>query len=192
MIAPEEQARANFYALLARLFYAPPDAPLLDAIAGGGEIAAEDERLASAWRELARAAASADPEAVRGEFDAAFVGTGKAPVALYAGAYSARFTNEVPLAALRAELARLGLARREAVGEPEDHFAALCETMRHLIAAQERSLEEQRRFFERWFIPVVARLCAAVEESEYTVFYKHAARFAKAFFAVEQSAFEML
>src|SRR5260221_3838463 len=30
--APEEQARANFYALLSRLFYAPPEAALLAAL----------------------------------------------------------------------------------------------------------------------------------------------------------------
>ena len=29
--APEEQARANFYSLLSRLFYAPPDATLREA-----------------------------------------------------------------------------------------------------------------------------------------------------------------
>jgi len=29
MITPEEQARANLYGLLARLFYAPPDAAAL-------------------------------------------------------------------------------------------------------------------------------------------------------------------
>ncbi len=31
---PEDQARAGYYALLARLFYAGPDAQLLESIAG--------------------------------------------------------------------------------------------------------------------------------------------------------------
>lgn len=192
MIAAEEQARANFYGLLARLFYAPPDAALLRELAAAGDIDAEVDRIAAAWRELKAAAAAAEPEAVRQEFDAAFVGTGKAPVTLYTGAYSVRFTNEVPLAALRGELASLGLARRDGVGEPEDHVAALCETMRHLIVEQSRSLEEQKRFFVRWIIPIVERLCAAIEQSEITDFYKRVARLAKAFFDLEQSAFEML
>lgn len=192
MIAAEEQARANIYGLLARLFYAPPDAALLRELAAAGDIDAEVDRIAAAWRELKAAAAAAEPEAVRQEFDAAFVGTGKAPVTLYTGAYSVRFTNEVPLAALRGELASLGLARRDGVGEPEDHVAALCETMRHLIVEQSRSLEEQKRFFVRWIIPIVERLCAAIEQSEITDFYKRVARLAKAFFDLEQSAFEML
>ena len=88
-LPPEEVARANFYALLARLFYAAPDAALLDAIAAAGEIEAEDGGIAAAWQGLARAATAADPEAVRDEYDTAFVGTGKAPVTLYACAYCA-------------------------------------------------------------------------------------------------------
>jgi TorA maturation chaperone TorD len=192
MIAPEEQARADFYALLARLFYAPPDADLLRTLAAAPELAAEDERLALAWRALRQAAARAEVAAVREEYETAFIGTGKAPVTLYSGAYSARFTNEVPLAALRGELAALGLARRAGAGEPEDHVAALCDTMRHLIAAQRLGLEEQKSFFARWIDPIVEPLCAAIEESEYTAFYKPVARLAKAFFSLEQSAFEML
>ena len=74
-LPPEEVARANFYGLLARLFYAPPDAPLLEAIAGAGEIEAEDGGIAAAWQALAHAAARADVEAVREEYDSVFVGT---------------------------------------------------------------------------------------------------------------------
>jgi TorA maturation chaperone TorD len=191
-VAPEEQARANFYALLARLFYAPPDEALLKALASADELAAEDETLAARWRELIAAAALSEAEAVREEYDAVFVGTGKAAVTLYSTAYSLRYTNETPLAALRADLAALGLARRESTGEPEDHIAGLCDTMRHVIAEQQRPLEEQRRFYERWIKPNYEPLCAAIEASERTSFYKVVGRMAKAFFSLEQAAFEML
>ena len=190
--APEEQARANFYALLARLFYAPPDEGLLNALAGTDELDAEDESLAARWRELIAAAAVTEPEALRWEYDAAFVGTGKAPVTLYATAYSLRYTNETPLAALRGDLAALGLARREAAGEPEDHIAALCDVMRHLISVQQRPLAEQQRFFDRWIRPNYEPLCAAIEASDHTSFYRVVGRMAKAFFSLEQSSFEML
>jgi TorA maturation chaperone TorD len=190
--APEEQARANFYALLARLFYAPPDKGLLDALAGADELDAEDESLAARWRELIAAAAVTEPEALRWEYDAAFVGTGKAPVTLYVTAYSLRYTNETPLAALRGNLAALGLARREAAGEPEDHIAALCDVMRHLISDQQRPLAEQQRFFDRWIRPNYEPLCGAIEASDHTSFYKVVGRMAKAFFSLEQSSFEML
>jgi len=191
-VAPEEQARANFYALLARLFYAPPDEDLLKALASANELDAEDETLAARWRELIAAAAVTDAAAVQEEYDAVFVGTGKAAITLYSTAYSLRYTNETPLAALRADLAALGLARRESAGEPEDHIAGLCDTMRHVIAAQQRPLEEQRRFYERWIKPNYEPLCAAIEASERTSFYKVVGRMAKAFFSLEQAAFEML
>jgi TorA maturation chaperone TorD len=192
ILPPEEVARANFYGLLARLFYAPPDVQLLEAIAGADGLEAEDGGIAAAWQGLARAAANADPEAVRDEYDAAFVGTGKAPVTLYTCAYTIRYSNEAPLAELRGELASLGLARREGAWEPEDHIAALCDTMRHLIAEQKRDLAEQSRFFNRWIRPTVEPLCDAIERAPNLVFYKHVGQFAKAFFYLEQSAFEML
>ena len=188
MISPEEQARANLYGLLARLFYAPPDAALLKAIA----VERLEGDLANPWQGVASAAASADPEAVREEYETAFIGTGRAPVTLYTTAYSIRHSNETPLANLRGELARLGLTRRADIYEPEDHIAALCDTMRHLVAQQKGDLEEQRRFFIKWIHPTATSLCAAIESSDTTSFYKPVARFAASFFDMEQSAFEML
>ena len=190
-LAPEEAARANFYALLANLLYQPPDARLIAALAESPGLAADDQRVSQAWAELCGAARDAQPDAVRDEFDSAFVGTGRAPVTVYAGAYSARYTNEVPLAELRDELRHLGFARRAEVGEPEDHISALLELMRHLIA-QGTGLEEQKRVFERWIRPIAEPLCTAIESSEHTRFYKHVARFANSFLALEQYAFEML
>jgi TorA maturation chaperone TorD len=191
-LPPEEQARANFYALLSRLFYSPPDASLLAALAQADELEADDQIIASSWRDLTHAAANAEPDAVREEYEAAFIGTGKAPITLYTSAYSVRYSNEMPLAALRGELAALGLRRRTDAAEPEDHIAALCDVMRYFIAEQERDLAEQRRFFERWIHPIVDPLCNAIESSELTAFYKRVARMAKAFFSLERSAFEMI
>ena len=169
---PEEQGRAHFYAIVSRLFYSPPDAALLAALAQADELEADDEIIAGRWRDLAKAAAGADAEAVRMEYETAFVGVGRAPVSLYTSAYSIRYTNEMPIATLREELAALGLARRTDAGEPEDHIAALCDVMRHMIAEQQRSLDEQQRFFERWIYPITEPLCNAIEKSEHTVFYK--------------------
>jgi TorA maturation chaperone TorD len=188
MIPPEEQARADIYALLARLFYAPPDAPLLGAIAAQ----TMEGELGGPWSALAKAAGAADADKVREEYETVFIGTGKAPVTPYTTAYVIKYSGETPLAALRGELARLGLARREQVGEPEDHIAALFEVMRHLVARQEVELAEQQRFFSRWIRPALDPLCDAIERSDKTVFYKHVARFAKAFGALEHMAFEML
>jgi TorA maturation chaperone TorD len=191
-LPPEELARANFYGLLARLFYAPPDAPLLAALAGSGELQAEDGGISAAWHALVQAAGAADPEAVREEYEEAFVGTGKALVTLYTSAYTIRYSSEAPLAQLRGELYSLGLAKLEGASEPEDHIAALCDVMRHLVGEQKRDLSEQKRFFERWIAPTVEPLCGAIEASERTRFYRRVSGFARAFLSLEQAAFEML
>ena len=191
-LPPEEVARANFYGLLARLFYAPPDAALLRAIAGAGSVDAEDSGIAAAWHALVAACAAADPETVREEYEESFIGTGKAPVTLYTTAYAIRYSSEVPLAELRGELARLGLARRSDAFEPEDHIAGLCDVMRHLIAEQKRELAEQGRFFRRWLAPAVDPLCNAIDTHPGAVFYRRVANFARSFFHLELSSFEML
>ena len=188
--APEEQARANFYALLSRLFYAPPDEALLNALAQADELDSDDDVLASGWRDLCSAAANADAEAVREEYETVFISTGRAPVTLYTSAYSIKYASETPLAALRGELAKLGLRGEKA--EPEDHIAALCDVMRYFIAEEQADLEQQKQFFERWIQPSAEPLCAAIERNDQTAFYKHVARMAKTFFSLEHSAFEML
>ena len=190
-LPPEEVARANFYGLLARLLYAPADAALLKTIAGAADIDAQDGGLGAAWRALTRAAAGADAEAVREEYDTVFIGTGKAPVTLYTCAYTIRYSNEAPLAQLRGELYALGLARRSEVSEPEDHIAALCDVMRHLIE-QKHELAQQKQFFERWIWPAVEPLCGAIEKSERTAFYKSVGSFFFGLCTLEHMAFEML
>jgi TorA maturation chaperone TorD len=189
---PEDQARANFYGLLSRLFYAPPDAGLLAALGSADELEADDDALARAWSELCAAAAAGDVETLRDEFETTFVGTGKAPITLYASAYSIRYSNETPLAQLRGELAELGLARRSDAGEPEDHIAALCDVMRHLTAQQQADLSTQKQFFDRWIRPSYEPLCAAIERAQLGSFYHAAGRLAKTFFSLEQAGFEML
>ncbi len=191
-LAPEETARANIYGLIARLFQAPPDAALLQLIATDAELEADEGTVAEAWRDLAQAAVSADAGAAGEEYDAAFIGVGKAPLTLYTSAYSIRHSNEMPLVELRRDLAALQLGRRGETNEPEDHVAALCEVMRHLVEVQKLSLEDQKRFFERWIWPVAPSLCGAIEKSTQISFYRPVARFAFAFFELEHSAFEML
>lgn len=191
-LPPEEAARANFYGLLARLFYAPPDAALLDALAASDEVDAEDGGISLAWRDLARAAAATDEASAREEFEKTFVGTGKSPVTLYTSAYTVRYTNEAPLAGLRAELARLGVVRRADAHEPEDHVAALSDTMRFLIMESGKDLAAQKRFFERWLWPATQPLCDAIDNAPSVDFYKFVSRFARTFFDLEHSAFEMI
>lgn len=192
----EDQARADLYALIARLFYAGPDAHLLAAIAGADEIAGEDETapLAAAWRALGAAAAAMDAEAAREEYDSVFVGTGKAEITPYASHYLAQSMQERVLVRLRDTLTEMGLVKTQSAAEYEDHFSALCEVMRHLIAAGsgDVAVQEQKVFFLEYVVPWYAGFCAAVMVSPNTDFYKHVAVFTKAFLDVEADSFEMI
>jgi TorA maturation chaperone TorD len=194
-LAPEDQARANFYALLARLFYAPPDRELLETLAAADEIAAEggNQAFALAWRDLKREAAATDPEAAREEYESMFVGTGKAEVTLYTTAYATKgsASNPLhnPLVSIKDFLATRGLGRKHSVHEPEDHVAALCEVMRHLVTMND--VAAQRDFFMQYLQPTVASLCDAISGCDQIRFYRPVARFAARFFEVEHAAFDM-
>ncbi len=191
-LPPEEEARANHYALLARLLYAPPDAALLAAIASEDESADGESEgaLAQAWSELRRAAASADVEALSDEYQNVFVGTGRAEVTPYVSAYLARASAHMPLVELRGFLAEKRIARRTTVTEPEDHIALLCETMRYLIL-HEDSLATQRELFERFIWPAAGKLCDAIERAGHADFYRWIARLLRAYCEIEHTSFVM-
>ena len=192
----EDLARADLYGVLARLFYAAPDAQFLSELkqraAGVAESAPGGNALATAWRDLGEACASAFPAHLENEHTELFIGTGKAEITPYLSHYTMRHESDTPLVQLRARLAGWGIARREGVAEYEDHISGLCETMRFAIAVQHRALEEQRDFFARFLYEGAMRFLAALSASEKARFYKRVADLARAFFDVEQQAFSMV
>jgi TorA maturation chaperone TorD len=191
---PEDRARAGYYALLARLFYAGPDAGLLGAIANADEInSGEQSALAGAWNALASAARAADAEAVRLEYEQLFVGTGKAEVTPYASFYLVATGREKILVRLRGELASMGLKRAERALEPEDHVAGLFDIMRYLISmgSEDAALQQQQGFFDRYIAGAYPTFCSAISKSEKSNFYKHVAHFAEAFLVVEGEALKV-
>ena len=190
-LQPEDAARAGIYGLIARLFYAAPDAGTLGYIVHADTIEGDGE-LAAAWREVVAAAKTAFPVLLENEHTDLFVGTGKAEVTPYLTHYTILYATDNPLVELRQQLKRWGMARRETANEPEDHIAGLCEAMRFAIAAQHRSDEEQKAYFERFLYRGAIAFCDAVNASPKAVFYRLVARFARAFFELEREAFEML
>jgi TorA maturation chaperone TorD len=194
----EDSVRADFYALLSRLFLAGPDAALLAAIAGADAAAAAGDgagpALTRAWRALAAAAASADAATARQEYDQVFVGTGKAEITPYASHYLAAVMQERVLVRLREQLAELGLARSEGSAEYEDHISGLCEVMRFLVlfGSENAAVQKQKTFFLGYLAPWYVDFCAAVTASPNTNFYKFVAGFTRAFLDVEGRSFEMI
>lgn len=188
-VAPEDLARADYYAVLSRLFYAPPDAPFLEMLASAGDLA-EQGALPSAWNALCAMAARTSPAAAQEEYAELFIAIGKPQVVLYASWHLTGFMMEKPLARLRQDLAELGLSRIGEVAEPEDHFAALMDAMRHLLTDRART-ETQRRmlqqaFFSRHISTWHESLCDAIDARQEAGFYRSAANFARNFLQVEK------
>lgn len=195
-VSPEDAARAEYYGLIARLFSAPADDALLQALARSELAAGSGEGdFPAAWRQLCQAASACEADVVRDEFDALFVAVGKPEVMLYGSYYLAGFMHEKPLARLRGDLAHLGLARRADANESEDHISALAEVMRHLIGdeslAQAERERRQRTFFECHIAPWYGALCDALARHEAANFHRVVARFTRAFLDLDRQAFEI-
>jgi TorA maturation chaperone TorD len=196
-LADEDQARADFYALFARLLLVPPDDALLAALAAAEPIAAVGEfALEDAWLKLTQAATVVDASAASDEFAAMFISTGTPPLNPYGSFYIAGHLNDAPLADLRHDLARLRLARAPGVGEFEDHLGALCETMRVLIQGgpgmPARGLAVQKAFFEAHIRPWYAACLADIAGSPDANFYRVVAGVVDAFLSIEAQAFAVL
>jgi TorA maturation chaperone TorD len=194
-LSGEDQARADLYALLARLLLAAPDDALLGALAAADPICADQgsHALEEAWYKLTLAAAVTDAEAIADEFASLFVSVGTPLLNPYESRYLSGFINDMPLAELRADLATLGVARASGAGDFEDHLGALCETMRVLITGAPRiprqPVARQIWFFERHLAPWAARCLADIAAAPGASFYRLVAGFALAFFAIEGEAF---
>lgn len=193
----EDQGRADLYALLAGLLLAPPDEALLAALASADSLDSQqmDNPLEQAWENMILAAGVMDAYAVQEEFDTLFVSIGTPQLNPYSSLYLAGFMMEKPLAALRAELASLGLGRAHGSNELEDHIGALCETMRVMITGgpgiARQPLWRQKAFFDKHIASWHERCFNDMRAASGANFYRHVADFAQAFLSVEAQAFEM-
>lgn len=192
----EETARAEVYGLLAELYYAAPSQSLYDNLsASATEAPAAGAVLEHPWAELVAAARGQRLSDVTQEFNALFGGVSRPEVYLFGSHYLSGFLNEKPLAALRGDIAELGLARDDAMLETEDHVAYLCEVMRYLIAGDDAAvanLTRQREFFTRHVQSWMPAMCEAVMQHPKARFYRAVAAFTQAFLNVEAQGFDML
>jgi TorA maturation chaperone TorD len=188
----EETARADLYGLLASLYYAPPSEAMLDALVSSRNQG--EGVLGGVWTALVEAATEVNAEQVREEYEKLFVGVGKPEVMLYGSYYLSGFLMEKPLAALRTDLANMGLQRVPSVNESEDHIASLCEVMRYLIASNDilqANIPAQKKFFGTHMQAWVLNLCDAIKAHPAAQFYASLADVSKVFFEVEMQAFDM-
>ena len=192
----EETARAEVYGLLAALFYAPPSPDLLAQLrVAVTEAPAAGGFLEEPWRQFVGVARELSDAQVAAEYDALFGGVGKPEIYLFGSWYLSGFLNEKPLAALRSDLAALGLSRDESMNETEDHFACVCEVMRYLIAGDDvevANLTQQQKFFGAHVQSWVPAMCDAIAAHPKARFYAALAGFTAAFISVETQGFDLL
>ena len=187
----EEVLRAQTYALLARLLARPADGGMLSALAS---MEGDQTPLGAAFSALAAAARTAGPQTVADEHMVLFIGVGGSELTPYASYYLTGFLNEKPLAELRDDMARLGIARADDVRDPEDHIAALCEMMAGLITGAFDApvgLDLQRAFFDRHIAPWAPRFFADLETAPSAAFYRAVGTLGRRFLEVEGQAFAM-
>ena len=191
-LSEEDTSRSAVYRLLGRLLIAPPDVSARAALA---ELRGDESALGQALNALAAETARTHQDLER-EYHDLFIGLGRGELVPYGSYYLTGFLNEKPLALLRRDMARLGIARRESVREPEDHVGAVLEMMAGLIdgsfAVAPGDIAAQQQFFATHVEPVAPRFFADLERAETARFYRPVARVGRLFLEVEASAFQMV
>ena len=184
-----DAARSREYALLGALLLRAPDAETLTRLA---RIQATPTPLGLAHMALAEAAETTPAEAVRREFFDLFIGVGRGELLPYASYYLTGFLQDRPLARLRQDLARLGLARADDNPDPEDHIGTLCEVMSGFAAGGfEASPGEESRFFARHIAPWAPRFFADLEMAKAARFYRPVAAIGRMFLDIEMEGFAL-
>ncbi|MBC8239943.1 MAG: molecular chaperone TorD family protein [Alphaproteobacteria bacterium] len=191
-VAEIEARRAALYALLGRLLALPPDPECLDKLQ---QLQGDDTPLGMALSDLALAA-NIEMNTLEDEYTKLFYGMGQGGEILpYASYYLTGSLHDHPLAELRRDMDRLGIACGNVNDEPEDHIAALLEMMHGLIVGNfgigVTDLSEQTRFFEAHLATWAGDLFMDLEAAESAVFFVAVARLGRIFLEVEGSAFRM-
>jgi TorA maturation chaperone TorD len=181
--------RAQEYGLLSVLLARAPSADLLKSLTA---LSGDETVFGQAHTALAAAARATDAPALEKEFFALFIGVGRGELLPYASFYLTGFLNERPLAAVRRDLAALGLEREEGLRDPEDHIAILFDVMAGLAAGRfEETGVSQHEFFSRHIEPWAGRFFEDLATAPSSRFYRAVAAVGSAFVEVETQAFEM-
>ena len=182
-------ARAQEYALLAALLSRAPDAALLARLA---RLRGDPTPLGVAHVGLADAASRHDAGKVEREFFDLFIGIGRGELMPYGSYYIAGFLHERPLARLREDLGRLGIARVEDQFDSEDHAGILCEIMSGIAGGQfPAPAGADRQLFDKHLAPWLGRFFADLERAEAADFYRSVGTVGSVFIEIETEAFAL-
>ncbi len=184
-----DAARAQEYALLAALLNRAPDAQLLTNLS---ELRGDATPLGMAHGALAEAARSVDAHAVEREYFDLFIGVGRGELLPYASYYLTGFLHERPLARLREDLGKIGIARADGVVEPEDHAGILCEIMSGIASRRLPALPDaDRLIFEKHMASWIGRFFVDLERATSADFYRKVGTLGRVFMDIEAEAFDL-
>ena len=184
-----DAARAREYALLATLLARVPDAALLARLA---TLRGDATPLGLAHAALAEAADKMTAQRIEREFFDLFIGIGRGELLPYGSYYLTGFLQERPLARLREDLSRLGIARADGNREPEDHAAILCEIMAGIVGGQfPTPAGSDRELFDKHLAPWIGRFFADLERAETADLYRSVGTIGRVFIGIESEAFAL-
>jgi TorA maturation chaperone TorD len=184
-----DTARAQEYALLAALLTRAPDSRL---IADLSVLRGDPSPIGVAHAAIAEAASTTSVERVEREFFDLFIGLGRGELMPYGSFYLTGFLHDRPLARLREDLARIGIARADGIVEPEDHAGILCEIMAGLAGGRlPAPAGSDRIIFEKHMAPWIGRFFVDLERSQAGDFYHRLGTLGRTFMDIEAEAFDL-
>lgn len=190
-VAPEDVLRAQVYRLLARFLSAPPSQSDLAAAAA---LEGDDTDLGRAISTFAHIAGRSEPAQAADEYQDLFIGLPRGELVPFGSYYLTGFLHEKPLAKLRQDMTRLGIARDPAVKETEDHIASLCEMMAGVIDGAfgaPLSPQEQKRFFETHVGCWAPYFFRDLQQAKSSVLYSALGSVGSIFLEIEEGAFRL-
>ena len=187
----EDRLRADVYSFLAAYLISRPDATNLNV---AKSLDGDETELGQAFNALANIAGKISEADAAEEYNRLFIGLGRGELLPYGSYYLTGFLNEKPLAKLRNDMLRLGIAREDGVSEPEDHIGSLMEMMAGLIAGrygEPASIETQRAFFMDHIEAWAEHFFKDLEAAKSSRFYQPVGKIGRLFVEIERGAFAM-
>ena len=190
-VVEEDMLRAQLYQMLSHFLGNPPSRKDLDSLSAmNGDSSPLGEAIAS----LATIASKTDVALVAQEYHDLFIGVGRGELLPFGSYYLTGFLHEKPLAALRQDMERLGIARRADVKIPEDHIAAVFEMMSGMIEGKYGTaydLDEQRAFFKKHIGSWAGHFMSDLEGAKASILYAAIGTIGRIFLEIEEVAFTM-
>ncbi|CAH0992758.1 Chaperone protein TorD [Sinobacterium norvegicum] len=182
MVADEQLARADIYAILAAGLRTPMTRQQFDWLAALATDVSESP-LKNSWEQLAKAAKMADVESESEEFHRLFVGMSGGVLTPYASWYVNGTMFSQALVGLRTALLSIGVATPEQESEPEDHLGYLLNVMQYLISVQDN--ESAKMIMDGYIHSWVQRFCSDLSRNSQSLFYRAFANLLVKFLEVE-------